>query len=61
MTKKELEALDVGTMVYNGHTEGVIAKDGDLKVIEIWIPIHGMSNDAKDFNERPLNWSVLDT
>lgn len=60
MTKKELENLPVGTILYNGRTEGEIKMDGKIKVIEIWIPIYGMSNGAVDYNDRPENWSVLE-
>ena len=60
MTKKELENLEVGTLLYNGRTEGVIKMDGKIKVIEIWIPINGMSNDANNFDDRPENWSALE-
>ena len=56
MTKKELEALEVGTVLFNGHTEGVIKMDGDIKVIEVYIPIYAMSNDANHFDERPEWW-----
>ena len=60
MTRKELENLKIGTLVYNGHTEGVIKMDGKIKVIEVWIPIYAMSNDSNHFNERPAYWSVLE-
>lgn len=60
MTRKELENLPVGTLLYNGRKEGEIKMDGKIKVIEVWIPIYGMSNDAIDYNDRPENWSVLE-
>lgn len=60
MTKKELQELPVGTLLYNGRTEGIIRMDGRDKVIEVFIPISAMSNDAKDFNDRPEWWSVLE-
>ena len=47
-------------MLYNGRTEGIIRMDGRDKVIEVFIPISAMSNDAKDFNDRPEWWSVLE-
>lgn len=59
MTRKELENLPVGTLLYNGRNEGEIKMDGKIKVIEVWIPISGMSNDAVDYNDRPENWDVL--
>lgn len=60
MTKKELEQLKVGTLVYNGHTDGRIGMDGRTKVIVIRMPINTMSNDSKDFDERPEYWTVLE-
>lgn len=33
MTKKELQELPVGTLLYNGRTEGIIRMDGRDKVI----------------------------
>lgn len=60
MTKKELQALKDGTLIYNGNSEGRIISDNGIKCIEIYIPIHGMSNDAKDFDSRPEWWSVLE-
>lgn len=60
MTKRELEELRAGTLVYNGHTEGIIKMDGKIKGIEIFIPIHGMSDDSNRIDERPTWWDVLD-
>lgn len=60
MTRKELEKLEVGTLLYNGHTEGTIRMDGNRKVIEVWIPISAMSDDSKHFDERPDNWMILE-
>lgn len=60
MTVKELQQLEVGTLLYNGKTEGVIKMDGNIKVIELYIQIGTMSNLSNDYNERPENWSVLD-
>ena len=60
MTRKELQELNVGTIVYNGQTEGEIKMDGKTKVIEIYIPISGMSNDSRDYNDRPENWMVIE-
>lgn len=60
MTKKELQALKDGTIVYNGEAEGRIITDCGIKCIEIYIPINGMSNDAKDYNDRPEWWSVIE-
>ena len=60
MTRKELQELNVGTIVYNGRTEGEIKMDGKTKVIEIYIPISGMSNDSSDYNDRPENWMVIE-
>lgn len=60
MTKKELEQLKDGTLLYNGRTEGVIKTDGKIKVIEIQIPIYAMCNDSRHYDERPDNWSVLE-
>lgn len=59
MARTDLQNLEVGTLLYNGHTEGKIVMDGGIKVIEVYIPIYGMSNDAIDFNERPEHWTVL--
>lgn len=60
MTKKELQGLKDGTLVYNGNTEGRIITDCGIKCIEIYIPICGMSNDAIEFNDRPVWWSVIE-
>ena len=60
MKKKELEALKVGTLVYNGHTEGVVKMDGKIKGIEIFIPIYAMSNESNHFDEHPDGWDVLE-
>ena len=60
MTKKELQQLEEGTILYNGHTEAEIKMDGNIKVLEIWIPISSMSNDSHHFDERPENWEILD-
>lgn len=60
MTRKELEALKPGTLIYNGHTEGVIKMDGGEKVIVVQIPIKYMTDDSKHFDERPDNWMTLD-
>lgn len=60
MTRKELQELNVGTIVYNGRTEGEIKMDGKTKVIEINIPISWMSNDSRDYNDRPENWMVIE-
>lgn len=59
MTRSELNNLPVGSLVYNGHTEGVIKKDCAGKYIEVWIPINSMSDESKHFDERPSNWSEL--
>ncbi len=60
MTKKELAGLKPGTVLYNGHTEGVIKMDGKIKCIEVLIPIYCMSNDSNHVDERPDGWDVLD-
>ena len=60
MTKKELAGLKPGTVLYNGHTEGVITMDGKIKCIEVLIPIYCMSNDSNHVDERPDGWDVLD-
>lgn len=60
MTRKELMELEVGTIVYNGRTEGEIKMDGNIKVIDIYIPISGMSNDSRDYDDRPENWMVIE-
>ena len=60
MTKKELTQLEVGTLLYNGHREGVIRMDGKINGIELFIPIYGMSNDSNEYDERPEPWYVLE-
>ena len=60
MTMQELKQLKVGTLVYNGRTEGMIKEDCGEKVISVHIPLSAMSNDAMCFDERPRNWMVLD-
>lgn len=60
MTRKELNDLPIGTLIYNGHTEGTIKKDCAGKYIEVWIPIRAMSDDSKHFDERPGYWMKLD-
>lgn len=60
MTKKELQELKDGTLLYNGHVEGVIINDCGLKCIQVLIPIHAMNDDARHFDERPENWNLLD-
>lgn len=58
MTREELMKLPVGTVVYNGHTEGIIGYAYYEKVIEISISIEDMDNDNTERNERPSVWSV---
>lgn len=60
MTKKELQGLKDGTLLYNTHTEGRIVTDCGVKCIEIYIPICGMSNDAREFDDRPQYWDVIE-
>lgn len=60
MKKKELEELKIGTWVYNGHSEGIILMDGKIKGIEIFIPIYGMNNDSRHFDDRPEEWELMD-
>lgn len=60
MKRSELEQLKVGTLVYNGHTEGVVKMDGNIKVIEVYIPICAMNNDSKHYDERPEYWNKLE-
>lgn len=60
MTKKELMALDDGTLVYNGRHEGIIKTEDGEKVINITIPISAMSNDKTDYNKRPEWWSAIE-
>ena len=60
MTKKELQELEAGTLLFNGHHEGVIRMDGKEKVIEILIPISGMSNDSTHLEEQPIHWSAME-
>jgi len=60
MKVKELKALPIGTLVYNGHTEGIITEDCGEKGISIFISIAGMSNDSSNFDERPEYWEPLD-
>lgn len=59
MTKKELNNLPIGTIVYNGHVEGEIKADRAGKYIEVWIPINSMSNDSRYFDERPEFWEPM--
>jgi len=60
MTVKELMQLKDGTLVYNGHSEGVIKTEYGIKVIETSIQISTMSNDANHYDEKPEFWDVLD-
>ena len=60
MTKQELKELKAGTIIYDGYTEGVIKERAGEKVIEIWIPVSSMSNDARRPEERPERWSVIE-
>ena len=60
MTRKELNALKDGTLIYNGHAEGMIRTDCSVKCIEILIPINGMNNSSKHYDERPELWSEID-
>lgn len=59
MTRKELAELEDGTVLYNGHTEGVVKTVDKTKVIEVLIPIPYMSNESRHFDERPDSWSVM--
>lgn len=60
MTKKQLNQLSIGTLLFNGHSEGRIKMDGKIKVIEVLIPIDSMSDDSHHFDERPDNWDILE-
>lgn len=60
MTRKELESLKIGTLLYNGHTEGVIKAHDGIKYIEILIPIQDMSNSSNHIDDRPEYWDVLE-
>lgn len=60
MKKAELKELKDGTLIYNGRTEGKIVTDCGVKCIEILISIGGMSNDSRDYDERPENWDVIE-
>lgn len=60
MTKKELEALKVGTVVYNGHSEGIITMDGKIKGIQIFIPIYGLNDESRYIDDRADEWDILE-
>ena len=60
MTKKELEALKVGTLLYNGHSEGIITMNGKTKGIQIFIPIHGMNDESRYIDDRADEWDILE-
>lgn len=60
MTIKELKKLPVGTLIYNGHSEGVIRDDCGVKVIEVLIPIDSMSNNSRHYDEKPEYWEPLE-
>lgn len=60
MKKAELKELKDGTLVYNGHAEGTIRTDCGVKCIEILIPIDGMSNDSRHYDEKPEWWELCD-
>ena len=60
MTKKELNNLPIGTIVYNGHAEGEIIADSAGKYIEVWIPINSMSDDSRYCDERPEFWEPME-
>lgn len=60
MKRSEIQQLEVGTVLYNGHTEGVVKMDGNIKVIEVLIQVSTMSNNSPHPDERPDNWEVLD-
>lgn len=60
MKRSEIQQLKVGTLLYNGRTEGVVKMDGNEKVIEILIPVSSMCNGSSNYDERPEYWEVLD-
>lgn len=60
MKRSEIQQLEVGTVLYNGHAEGVVKMDGNIKVIEVLIQVSTMSNNSPHPDERPDNWEVLD-
>ena len=60
MTREELMKLPVGTLLYNGKTEGVIVEEYGMKFISIHIPICAMSNRREDCNARPEGWEAVD-
>ena len=60
MTRKELMALRDGTLIYNGHAEGMIRTDSGVKCIEILIPITGMNDHSRHFDEKPEYWDLMD-
>ena len=60
MKKKDLEELKVGTWIYNGHQEGIIKMNGKIKGIEIFIPIYGMNDDSRHFDDRPEEWELME-
>lgn len=60
MKAKELKELKDGTLLYNGHTEGIIKTVDGEKVIDVIIPISAMRNDSRHFDEQPEWWMTLD-
>jgi len=60
MTKQELMNLPVGTLLYNCEFEAEVKMDGNLKCIEILIPICDMSNDSRNSICRPETWDVIE-
>lgn len=60
MTKQELLNLPIGTILYNGEYEAAVKMDGDIKCLEILVPIYAMSNDKKNSICRQETWDVLE-
>ena len=60
MTRKELQQLKDGTLLYNCRKEGEIRTIDGEKCIVIEIPIRYMSNDACDYNDRPEHWDIIE-
>lgn len=60
MTIKELKELKDGTLIYNGHVEGMVRTDCGVKCVEILIPVSAMNNNARHFDEKPEYWDLIE-
>lgn len=62
MTKQEIEGLKDGTLLFNGYTEteGVFRIVNGEPTIVIFIPVDCMKNSARNYDERPESWVLME-